>query len=402
MLNESQISRCAAYVTERTRHVIESFGPRAPGSEAERRTQEFVREELAACCDGEVLFEPFQVAGKAFFLMQAVAALTLLASIVLWRVHPAISLGLDLLALSVLYFQLWRYRLFLDPFFPKSASCNVYGRIKPKGETKRRIILSGHVDAACEWRFAYLAPRLFPYFFVTLLAGLAGIVLLHLTGVIAWFAGGPLWETAQNVQWLQWLLVPGILLGFFFNNVSQTVPGANDNLSGTFAAVGIAKYLKESGVQLQNTELGITILGSEEAGLRGAKVFAEKHKVEFDDVETAVIVLETLRDLDHIKVYNRDMNGAVKLDDAVCRLLQEAGKDCGLDPPYATVFLGSTDAAAFAQAGWRAGVLAAMDPRPADYYHTRRDNWDNMDEACLRKAIAVVCAAIRRYDTGKA
>ncbi len=401
MLNESTISKCARYVTNRTRHVIESFGPRAPGSEGERRTQEFVREELAACCDGEVLFEPFQVAGKAFFLMQAVAALTLLASVVLWHAHPAISLGLDMLALSVLYFQFWRYRLFLDPFFPKSTSYNVYGLIKPKGETRRRIILSGHADAAREWRLAYLAPRLFPYFFVALLAGLAGIVLLHLAGFIAWLAGGAMWEAAQNVQWLQWLLVPGILLGVFFNNVSRTVPGANDNLSGTFAAMGIAKHLKESGVQLQNTELGIAILGSEEAGLRGAKVFAEKHKNEFCDVETAVIVLETLRDLDHIKVYNRDMNGTIRLDDTVCRLLRDAGKACGLDLPYATVFVGSSDAAAFAQAGWRAGALAAMDPRPADYYHTRRDNWDNMDEACLRKAIAVVCAAIRIYDTGK-
>ena len=401
MLNESQISGCAAYVTERTRHVIESFGPRAPGSEAERRTQELVRQELTACCDGEVLFEPFQVAGKAFFSMQAVAASILMVSVVLWHAHPLISVGLDLLALSVLYFQLWRYRLYLDPFFPKSASHNVYGRISPGGETTRRIILSGHADAACEWRFAYLAPRLFPYFMIALLAGLAGIVLLHLAGFIAWLAGGSLWEAAQQMQWLQWLLVAGIVLGVFFNNVSRTVPGANDNLSGTFAAIGIAKHLKESGVQLQNTELGIAILGSEEAGLRGAKVFAERHKAEFEDVDTAVIVLETLRDLDHIKVYNRDMNGTVRLDD-VCRLLQEAGRACGLDIPYASVFLGSTDAAAFAQAGWRAGVLAAMDPRPADYYHTRLDNWDNMDEACLRKAIAVVCAAIRIYDTRKA
>jgi hypothetical protein len=401
VLSESSISACASYVTERARHVIESFGPRPPGSEAERKTQELVRDELASCCDGEVLFEPFQVSGKAFFSMHAVAASLLIVSLVLWRVHPALSVTLDALALSVWYFQLVRYRLYLDPFFPKSTSYNVYGRIKPTGKTKRRIILSGHADAACEFRYGHLVPRLFRYITMALFTGLAGIVMLHLLGLATWFAGGAPWAAAQRLGSLQLLLIPGILLGVSFNSINSIVPGANDNLSGVFAAVGIAKHLKESGVQLRHTELGIAVLGSEEAGLRGAKVFANRYKAKFEEVETIVIVLETLRDLEHLKVYNRDMNGTVKHDAEVCRLLREAGEECGLHLPYGSVYLGSSDASAFTQAGWRAGQLAAMDPRPPDYYHTRRDNWDNMDEECLRKAIAVVCTAIRIYDAGQ-
>lgn len=398
MLNKCSISACAAYVTERTRHVIESFGPRPPGSEAERKAQEFVRDELAACCDGEVLLESFPVAGTAFFAMHVVAASLLLLSILLWQVHPALSLLLDAAALSVWYFQLVRYKAFLDPFFPKTTSCNVYGRIKPKGKVRRRVILSGHADASCEWRYGHLTPRLLPYIIMGFLGGLVVLVLLHVLGFAAWSAGGAFAGAATWLGSLQLLLFPSVALAVFFNNIAVTVPGANDNLSGVFTAVGIARHLKESGNPLQNTELGIAILGSEEAGLRGAKDFARRHKAECEDVETIVIVLDTFRDLDHFCVYNRDMNGTVRHDAGVCRLLQAAGKECGLSLPFATVFLGASDASAFTQAGWRAALLSAMDPRPADYYHNRRDNWDNMDEECLRNAIAVVCTLVRTLD----
>jgi hypothetical protein len=398
MLNESRISACAAYVTERAKHVIETFGSRPPGSDAERKTQELVKDDLTACCDGEVSIEPFQVAGKAFASMHAVAASILVISIFLWHVHPALSVALDALALSIWYFQLVRYKLYLDPFFPKTTSYNVYGSIKPMGKVKRRIILSGHADAACEFRYGYLVPRLFRPIVKMLVAGLVGIALLHLIALAAYMTGGALSNVARWIGILQWLLLPGIVLGIFFNNIRGIVPGANDNLTGVFVATGIAKHMKESGVQLQNTELGIAILGSEEAGLRGAKVFAEKHKRAFEDVETVVIFLETFHDIDYLKVYDRDMNGMVKHDPEVCRLLKDAGKGCGFDLPYASLYLGSSDASAFTQAGWRAGLLAAMDPSPPDYYHTRLDNWDNMDEECLRKAIAVVCATIRIYD----
>ncbi len=399
MLSDSAISACARYVVEKARHVIESFGDRPPGSEAERKTQELVRDELASCCDGEILFEPFEVAGKAFFSMHFVGSSFLFLSILLWPLHPVISVLLDVMALSVWYFQLVRYKLYLDPFFPKSISHNVYGRIRPKGEIKRRIILSGHPDAACEFRYSFVAPRFFPYIVMILLAGMALIVLVHLAGLAAWIAGGPVWGFIHRFAALEWLLLPGALAGAFFNNVSRTVPGANDNLSAVFTATGIAKHLKESGLRLEHTEIGFASLGSEEAGLRGAKVFAERHKREFEDVETSVIVLETLRDLGHLGIFNRDMNGTVRLDEDVCHLLHEAGEACGLDLPYDNVYLGSTDAAAFAQAGWRAAMLGAMDPHPADYYHTRLDTWDNMDEACLRQAVAVVCAALRIYDS---
>jgi len=398
MLDNHRIAACAAYVIDRTRRIIESCGPRRAGSRGERGAQEFMRAELAACCDGDVLLETFPVAHNAFFAMHAVAASSLLVAILLWHVHPALSLALDAAAVAIWYFQLVRYRRFLDPFFPKSESCNVYGRVKPAGELKRRIILSGHADAACEWRYAHLLPILLPAIVIGLLGGIAGVVILHLLGFAAWAAGGAFSNIAAWLGSLPFILIPGVAMGILFNNMAVIVPGANDNLSGALTAVGIAKQLKEAGIRLKNTELAIAIMGAEEAGLRGAKHFAARHKAECADVDTIVIVVDTFRDLDHMRVFNRDMNGTVRHDAGVCRLIQEAGAQCGVDIPPASIFLGSSDASAFTQSGWRAATFGAMDPRPADYYHTRRDTWDNMSEECLRTAIAVLCKALEMYD----
>ena len=46
MLTVSQSEACAAWIMDQVRHVIETFGPRAPGSRAEREAQEYIREEM--------------------------------------------------------------------------------------------------------------------------------------------------------------------------------------------------------------------------------------------------------------------------------------------------------------------------------------------------------------------
>jgi len=74
------------------------------------------------------------------------------------------------------------------------------------------------------------------------------------------------------------------------------------------------------------------------------------------------------------------------------------GKKCGLDLPLSSIYLGSSDAAAFSQAGLKASALAAMDPSPARYYHTRLDDKENLSEECIEKAIEVLLEAVKIFD----
>ena len=124
---------CVAYVLSKTREVV-AFGQRPPGSPAEMQAQQVVKAELEACCDGPVALEEFQVAQKAFMGMQRVCAVLLLLAAVGYWVSPWCAAPLSLVALVVIVQQLVRYKLLLDPYFPKKPSSNVDGRVAPSGE----------------------------------------------------------------------------------------------------------------------------------------------------------------------------------------------------------------------------------------------------------------------------
>jgi len=273
----------------------------------------------------------------------------------------------------------------------------VFARWKPERAVRRRIILNGHTDAAYEWRYHYRWPRAFPWLVRYGLLGLPLAVLFHLIAVVLVFT----MPNSSALLWLglaQVLLLPGFVLALFFTDFETTVSGANDNLSGVFIALGVVKALREAGVRFEHTELACLITGSEEAGLRGAKAWAARHAGELDDCETVILTLDTLRDLGHMTVFDRDLNGTVRNDPVFSALVQASAKTCGYDIPLAPIPLGSTDAAAFTQAGLRATALCAMDPAPAHFYHTRRDTVEAMDPECIAVAIAVVVETVRRFD----
>jgi Zn-dependent M28 family amino/carboxypeptidase len=186
---------------------------------------------------------------------------------------------------------------------------------------------------------------------------------------------------------------------FKFSNVKEVVDGANDNLSANMVAMAVVKAMQEDGLALENTEIGVLFTGSEEAGLRGAKAFAKKHKEEMSDVPTAIINLETLRDMKYLGILNKDLNMTVKNDPDVERLVLKAAKNAlGIDLPLGKVELGSTDAAAFSQAGMKATTLAAMSHELEDYYHTRRDTWDNMNPEVMANALDICIEAAELFD----
>ena len=74
---------------------------------------------------------------------------------------------------------------------------------------------------------------------------------------------------------------------------------------------------------------------------------------------------------------------------------KEAGHD---DLKMASVFFGSSDAAALSQAGITATCLAAMDPTPADYYHNRRDSYDRLNPKAIETGYEVILSTILNFD----
>ncbi len=395
---EPWVSASASYVLERAKQVIESFGVRDPGSEGERRAQESVHEELAQYVD-EARIEPFTVAPKAFMGFLPITCLLLLGTVLLYRAVPWCAAACAWLGLLTAVLEFGRYRLFLDPFFPKRTSHNVYGVRKASQGAQRRIILCGHIDAAYEMRYNLMSRGALLGVVLSGLASTAFLLFLSSAQALGgeWLQAhaGAVWQWAER---LRFATIPVCLLMSFFTRFSVVSPGANDNLTGVFTALSVLKRLHETGVRFEHTEVACLSSGSEEAGLRGAKAFVARHHAELTGIETVFVALDTFRDAEHLAVYARDLNGSVKHHPGVCRLLQEAGKDCGVALRYESVFLGSSDATAFTQAGIPAAALGGMDPSPPRYYHTRLDRWDNMDAECVQRAIAVAMRAVERYD----
>ena len=161
---------------------------------------------------------------------------------------------------------------------------------------------------------------------------------------------------------------------------------------------GIAKAMAETDTRFENTDVVVICSGSEEAGLRGAKAYVKAHEKELKEIETVVVACDTFRDLETMAVYDRDMSGTVKHDWGVKHLVQNAGKNCGYDLHFESVYIGASDAAAFTQKGIKATGFAAMDPTPPRYYHTRLDNADNLCPEAIEAGIEVMLEAACMYD----
>ena len=262
-------------------------------------------------------------------------------------------------------------------------------------EAKKRIIFSGHVDSSHEWTYTRLGGA--PLLYAVGAYGIISMLYVFVSSILITFnVVNP--EIAEILKYVQIAAIPGAILVLFFVNFNITVEGANDNLTGAIGSVAVLKYLKDNDIRFENTEVVAMSAGSEESGLRGSKAYMKAHKADLCDVPTIFVGLETFRDYEDIAIYQRDMTGTVKMDAGVCSLLKRAGKEAGLDLPYSSVYVGASDGAAVQQAGIPAVTLAAMNPGPPKYYHTRDDKADIIDLKTIEKGIEMAIEATYIFD----
>eukprot|EP00727_Mastigamoeba_balamuthi_P013143 m51a1_g8451 hypothetical protein (404) ;mRNA; f:401285-402563 len=386
----------AHYVVDSARRVVESCGPRAPGSPEEASAAEFVRSELASLRQlrQPPVVERFDVHPASFYgYMPYSAALALASMALYWLSCPVLSWICGVAAFVPGLFITLMYSTVFDPLFPRRTSQNVVAEFVPAGCTgvpRRTIIVSGHVDSAWRWRYVSRGPV------PTVLFGASGLVSL----VWCCVATLPLWSLPAWVAALAHLvLVPGTIGWSLFVDSSTVVPGANDNLSGTFAAVAVARMVSDGFLALSNARLVVLATGSEEAGLRGAKAYAAAHARQLaSEGEVAFVALETLRDRPDLAVMHGDLHNFVRCDSRLCAHAHAAASEAGVRVDARGVWFGASDSAAFAQAGVPSVCIAAMDPSPARYYHTLADTPDNMDQDCVRDALKIVAGLVRRFD----
>ena len=402
------------WMVEGTRQVCENFRARLPGSQAERDAQGFFKEELGKYAD-EVIMEDFNVHPHAFMAFMPIGGVLMLASTALYLFGGASAalavLGavLSAVATLIVLFEFLFYQPVIDFLFPRRVSRNVYGVRKPSGKVKRRIIFGGHTDVAWEWTYSLLGEKkaVGTVLFGSIAAMGISLIVGICNAVYTVSAGALEGELASKWEggWLAWTIllllgVPFALAVLKFINYRVAVDGANDNSSANYIAMGVLREMAESGLRFENTEVGCLISGSEEAGLRGARAFAKAHYEELSDpdVETVFIAMDTMREIEELRVCNFGCTGTVKNDYAVGDLIRDAGRACGIEMPDTELYPGAIDSEAFSQRGLRANGFTAVSHDAKRYYHTRMDTPDNMDPDCLALSLNICKEAARIFD----
>lgn len=391
------------YSMKSIRHICDEIGPRESGMPAERKAQEWLKSEILdnGWADS-VDIEEFPVSRHALVGFTKIIGVLLIVGALIQLLHllnnaalsvavNAISLSFAIISFVMTVCEFLFYIPLIDKLLPETTSANVYARLSPTGEVKRRIILNGHSDSAYEWTLMKIRQEVMVVVLVAdivcLLASMAIFVYNFTVETV------PMWAIIFAV------VTAPIYAGLFFVCTFKTLsPGANDNLTGVFAAVSVLKCLSESGIRFENTEVCALLTGSEEAGLRGATAWSKKHEQEWKEIDTKVVVFDTLTDYDYFTIYHRDMTGLVKCSPEVVELIDKACLDPEVNHPlpHGIVPFGASDAAAFVKCGVKAAAIAGQNPKYAPYYHNRRDVPDALkpDSFALGLDIALACVEV--------
>lgn len=397
----------AQYIIDDITKIIKTCGKRDPGSEGEKKSCQYMAQVLRNDCGcEEVEIESYKVNPRAFYGWIYFVCSFILIAIVTFFFAPVFSIPLIIAGFTLTILEFGLYKKAIDPLFKEKTSHNVTAVKKCTGETKRRIIFNGHPDATWEWPVNYALGGV--GFEGHAISVAVGALFFLVISIIRVFSEGLVFgmpDTSSGIVkagLIGLVFVPFIVGLFFMVNYKRVVDGANDNLTGCYMGIAVLKALKDEGIELENTEIGVILTGSEEIGLRGAKAWVEAHPDAYKDVPTFIFSFDTINDPKYLMANYRDLNGTVKTDAELCDLFVEAaqavGVPCqkGMIPPLG----GAVDAAAFAQGGFRAAGITGLNHKLERYYHTRLDTYTNMNKQGIENCFAATVKTLEMFDAG--
>lgn len=386
------------------------IGPRLPASPEERKGAELIRAEYEKNIGLKTIDEPFKVAPKSSVGAMPYIGLATLVAFVLFYIYPLAGAIVAFLALFYAGVQCITYSNMFDFLWPKKESSNFYTVQEPKsGKADYTVIISAHYDSSWEWTLQYKNPKTF---IPKIAWGTVGTLILVACGIVLTVIGKnqPIWTSISEgfgsvLQWVALLLPIPFLPGLYFltqflnHDKSVASPGAMDNLTGIGINMEVAKYYNEHPDMLpDNCRLICAGLGCEESGLKGSSAFVKKHKNEEFFKHLYVVNLDSISDYDYFEVVTGDplqfANYPKDMVDIAYDSLQEAGvvrKTGKIVNP-----IGGNDATPFHKAGAKAITIAAQNPIPTDYYHTRKDRTDRLSEEVFAEGIEVTHGILRR------
>jgi hypothetical protein len=387
------------------RELVDRFGPRLTGTDACLNAADHI-----ATAFGEVSHrswtEDFAVHPRAFLGWIRLLIITYIMAVVLfWLRLPVASAVVMTGGLSIMVLEFFFYREVIDPFYPKRKGRNVIGVIEPVGSVERQVYVTGHHDSAHVFTFYLRRPEWYPVRII------GGIGVFALAAVAAWIwagYGGAAGTVAVQVLRIgATAFVPFVAHLWFFASPTGT-PGAGDNLAAVAIAREVGRHFSAeaaAGRGLVRTRVVVASWDAEEAGLRGARRFAERHRQEFQAVPTWNLNADCPYRLEDLCFLASDVNGTVQLSNELAAECAGVAKALGYRASVKPIeFLtGGTDAGELARVGASATTLMGMpwgNAGRASVYHTPADTPEAVDPAVLEAGFRIFAEVIRRIDAG--
>jgi aminopeptidase YwaD len=382
--------------------VLKDVGARESCSDEEKKLGSILAEEWKTTCD-TVDIESFTCSPTCFLGFLPFLVILHMGAVVFYWILPPLSFVCAATGFAMLFFELVRYREFLDPLWPKRNGENVLGHIKPRGKVTQRVIVSAHMDSAYECNlWLHLKNAAIP----VMIFAMAAVLLMlgaSLARSVAFFSGG---ADSPVFVWLgMTCVVMSPFVGLYLRFHSYVpVPGAMDDLAGCAVVAGLGQYLndaKQNGAFFpENTEIVLFGSAAEESGLRGAKRYVKAHKRDLQATPTYGIFLDGIYDEKHLTVVSREIGTGARHDPYLIKLAQACAAKRGWPIKTLPIPMGASDAAAFSrEGGVPSTCLLCQDiSKLVPNYHTRFDTIEHVRPESLIVSLQLVIDMVEKID----
>jgi peptidase M28-like protein len=366
---------------------IVSFGPRLPGTEADRRTTEFIASELHAYGRSadveEIRVRPAWHLTHALHALLAVGG-TLLSST---ASAPLGMLVLLLVAVSTYGDLTGRFYIFRW-LMPRRRTHNVHSAYSWP-ESRARVILTANHDSprtGLLWarrkrsRRTFLSPLAGPidlFFWTVMLALIAALVRLAVDS-----------NALTIVQFALSVVLLTYLMLFVDAAVSDPSPGASTNASGVATLIEVGRRLQREAPA--DIETWLVFPSAKESLSLGMRTWMREHGDEIDPRDTFFVNVDTVGrgDLHHVTADGYAL--VFRSDRRLTRVCESLGSR-----PY--VWRQGTDATQAAMAGFGSVTICCLDERGRmPDFHRASDTADRIDPATLERTADFVETLVRR------
>ena len=370
-----------------------SFGPRFPGSEADRRTTEYISNELHAYGRPAEL-EEIRVR-PAWHLTHALHALLAVGGTLLSSTASApLGMLLVLLAAVSTYGDLTGRFYILRWLMPRRRTHNVHSAHSWR-ESRARVILTANHDSprtGLLWarrkrsRRTFLSQLAGPidiFFWTVMLALIAALVRLAVDS-----------NALTIVQFALSVVLLTYLMLFVDAAISDPSPGASTNASGVATLIEVGRRLQRDAPA--DVEIWLVFPAAKEGLNLGMRAWMREHGDEIDPRDTFFVNVDTVGrgDLHHVTADGYAL--AFRSDRRLTRLCEQLGSR-----PH--VWRQGTDATQAAMAGFASVTACCLNARGRmPDFHRASDTPEHVESATLERTADFVESIVRRLDAAYA